>query len=582
MQHLFLLVGLPSLFWLFLLLLSVFIVGAGIFLMTKHRKFIRESVQALAQMIDELNELEYCTIDNLDDVVKIFTKQGQTLLQQVGDKMKSQSDRLYQGKWISEPATLLKTDRILTKAQYRMITSETSLQLLSLSIVATSVFLIFAISQSGDRSIALALSFIPLILGAIFSFLLYFQSAKGKQEISRSLNLLAETIQEKLPVFRELAGTAALIESFFQYDRQMSDSITTLSQTVEDLTHYRLAEYLASNVKEAMEKEVLPPLLDAVASLENTSRVIAERQEHGMEDLTQKFTGSLTRSLDQNLRPFYQELTGFTEEIHNSNQALDHALETMENYKAQSVEIQSKVNESLDKLAQSRIDWQDDMGKQTESLASLARSTESLSKLQQGSEENLASEIKALRKSGEDMQDALYRVTQGLHLESQQSAETVRELSDSSNKTLADMRQLSSLLVDQADYMLQQSQSLKASSDAIDEALQSSIQSFAGQMQVGVKQTLDEFDDGLAEISDRLSNTTSEIRDTVGQWASDVRWAQEYRYRNQRDDDLAVNEKQEELLRILDAKKSPKQDIPPARDNDTNVEGKEDDSLGYQ
>lgn len=548
---------LPFSYWAILAVVVLIIISVSVYFLWRHRSFHTNFLQTLSHSVEQVSELEYCQIKNLPDVVEVLGKQDYQLLQNSGQKMQENALRIYQGKWIGEPSDQLQLDKVLTKVQYRSTTGELAIQVLSFAVLATAMFLLFGLSLAQDRSSIIQLAFLPLLTGALFSFLLFFQSLRAKQDIQRGLNLLSERITEKVPVFRELAGTAALIESFFQYDRQMSASIQQLTQSVEDLTNHQLSKHLADNVKEVMESHVVPPMVQATNSIENLTEELSIRQEDGMRNLAQEFTTNLAISMEEKLQPFYEEISILTRDLYTANKQLEVSLHTMENYKKQSLDIQDGMRYSIEALAQARHDWQEDMEVQANSLERLAETSNTLATLQEGSEKNLKGSMDILGQRMESLQDILYRVTQGLHLENQQSSESIRELKDSTAKTLADMRQLSSVLVEQSDYMLRQTQLLQESVGSVEEALQSSIHTFSTQLLHGVNETLDSFDDGLAEVTDRLSNTTAEINDTVGTWAADVRWAEEYRYRQKLEGDLERDKKQQDLLNILYAEEDP-------------------------
>lgn len=547
---------LPQIFWLLLIIVCLVIIGVSGYFLWQNRKFHTLFLQNITAVTDSIAHLERCRIENLPDLRQELRSERFPLLTEVGEKLYHDADRLYQGKWIGDPTPLLQRDRVMTRSQYRSCSGELPVQILSVSVLATSLFLLIGLSGTYNRTLVTQISFLPALFGAVAALLLFFQAYRARQSIDRSLTHLAETIIEKVPVFRELAGTAALIESFFRYDRQMADSITVLSETVETLTHNELAEHLAQNVRLVMEEQVSPPLNAAADALHELAGELARKQEDGMRELAERFTEDLVRSLDEHLRPFYQEMANLTQDLFEANKQSEIALAMMEQYKQQSIEIQNNLNNTLEHLAQAGDSWQEDIARNKQSLERLAASTEKLAELQAGSEDNLAHELSLLREKFSQVEDSLYRVTQGLHLENQQAAAFVRELSDNSQATLGDMRQLTSILVDQTSHIEQQNEVLRNSLNALNEGLNESVKTFSAQLLTGVNQTLDSFDEGLAELTDRLSNTTAEINDTVGVWAADVRWSEEYRYRNRPQDVKEREEKNQELLDIL-YKRSP-------------------------
>lgn len=558
---------LPQAYWVLLAAVCVVVIGVSIFYLLRNRKFHLRFMQTLSQTTDSIAALDRCKIENLESVREAMQSDAYPLLSSFGDKLAQDADRLYQGKWIGDPTPLLQRDHVLTRGEYRSTSSEIPVQILSVSVLASSVFLLFGLSSASDRDVILRLASLPAILGSIATLLLFFQSYRARLGMDRGLTHLAETITEKVPVFRELAGTAALIESFFRYDRQMADSITQLTNTVEELTHSTLADKLAENVRLVLERELTPPMVQATETLGALAGELTRRQEDGMKDLAENFTTSLAASMEEHLSPFYQEISNLTQDLYEANKQTEISLSTMENFKQQSLDIQQGLNYTIEELRQVRSDWQTDLKQSTESLSSLALTSAKLASLQAGSEANLAGEISILRQKIGELQDTLYRVTQGLHMENQHGAEVVHALTDTSQKTLGDMRQLTMLLVDQTDVLSRQNDSLRASLTGLENGLNQSVQNFSTQLLAGVSQTLDSFDEGLAELTERLSNTTAEINDTVGVWVSDIRWSEEYRYANRLDKKNDSAARQQALLNLLDGKEEP---ASPAADTVSN------------
>ncbi len=542
---------LPQIFWLLLVIVCLIIIAGSVYFLLQNRKFHTLFLQTLSSVTESISELDRCRIENLEPLRDELRSERFPLLSEVGEKLYKDSERLYQGKWIADPAPLLRRDRVLTRSQYRSASGELPIQILSVSVLATSLFLLIGLSGSVNRTLVTQISFLPALFGAVAALLLFFQAHRARQSIDRALNHLSETIVEKVPVFRELAGTAALIESFFRYDRQMADSISLLSDTVDQLTHNELAESLAENVRLVMEKEVSPPLNAAADALHDLAGELTRRQEEGMRELAERFTDELVSSLDDRLRPFYSEIEHLTRDIYEANKQSDIALGTMEEYKQQSIDIQSNLSRVLEDLDRAGESWRQDMADNKKSVEALAETSARLAELQAGSEDNLAHELGLLREKFSEVQDSLYRVTQGLHLENQQASEFVRELSDNAQQTLGDMRQLTAVLIDQTSHIEKQNAVLQSGLKELEDGLNLSVRNFSAQILAGVEQTLDSFDEGLAEVTERLSNTTAEINDTVGAWVSDIRWSEEYRYRNRPDDLKEREEKNQALLDIL-------------------------------
>lgn len=560
-------------YWLFLILIVLLIIGVSVYFFLKNRKFHVEFIQTISAMVNQMNELEYCRISNLADSVQILKQGDYPLIHQAGDKLREKSERLYQRKWIAEPSEILRLDNVLNKSQYRSTTGEIAIQILSFSVLASAMFILFGLSLTQNRSEIMQSAFIPLLVGAVFSFVLFFQSLRAKQDLNRSLTLLSESISEKVPVFRELAGTAALIESFFQYDRQMTKSITQLTQSVEDLSNHQLSKHLAENVKLVMQNEVVPPLATAINSLEDYINDLSIRQEDGMRALAQEFTANVSISLEEKLKPFYEEITALTRDLFEANKQLEFALDTMDNYKKQSLDIQDGLHYNMQILADARQALQADLSVSKDAIRSLASTSEGLAKLQYGNESSLQASLEKLSDKMFEFQSSIQNISEGLRHDTRENAKSTEELSRSNSQTLADMRQLSAVLIEQSDYIARQSQAINNSLESLETTLDGSIQVFSTQLMEGVHSTLNSFDEGLAEVTDRLSNTTADINATVDYWADELRYQNNRRPLNSTDMNTSPSPQHDELMRVLN------EDTSHNRREIIEADGKEDTNL---
>lgn len=518
---------LPQTFWLLLAAVCLVIVGVSVYLLIQSKKFHQSFLQTISAITESLGTLERCRIENLEAIRDDVRSEQYPLITAVGEKLISDSDRLYQGKWIGDPTPLLKRERVLTRSQYRLSSAELPVQVLAVSVLATSLFLLIGLSGTHNRNLIIQISFLPALFGAVGALLLFFRAYRSRQNLDRSLTHLAETITEKVPVFRELAGTAALIESFFRYDRRMADSISRLSSTVEAFTKNEMAKRIADNVRQVMEEQVSPPLQAASHALGDLAEELSRRQQDGMRELAEAFTAELSQALEEHLSPFYKEIAVLTQDLYEANKQSEAALSTMENYKQQSLDLQKMIEVSLNDLAESSRHWNNNLDGQQQSLEKLSEVSAKLADLQSGSEHNLTQELGLLREKFSDVQDSLYEVMQALHLENQKTSKLVQDMSEHSDETLSGMSRLTGLLVDQTSNIERQNTALTASLSSLEEGLNQSVSFFSSEMLKSVNRTLDEFDDGLAELSKRLSNTTAEINDAVNVWGGEMHYAEE-------------------------------------------------------
>ena len=526
-----LLLAITSVYWI-LLLASLILIGAvGIYSFLSNRSFHREFIKEILEMAQEVEQLERYHIDNLEKTNKILEKSKYPLVAAASIKLKKDSHNLYQDQWISSPDEIFSLDKVLDKSQFRSYTLEYPLYLLTLGVLLFLAFLLGGLNLSGNKALVLMIASIPLFLSLIIAFSLSIIKLRNKDDLNRALNFLSEKIKERVPVFRELAGTAALIEAFFRYDRSMSQSVSEFSEMLSDLSHNKVAEIIGENVRASLEESLLPSLNSTLSSLQISTEKLASEKNENMKEISEYYSKAITSSLERNLQPFYQELENFAQNIYEANKSTEITLQNINQHRKESSELQSSLLQSLDSLKLANQSWTNNLDSISQSMAELAELNKNLTATQKDSKSILSESIKALRDQLNSFEENMNALTAKINEQNQNFVNRFEAASSSSLELKDDIKELGLLFADQTETLNRQNIDISNEINALNEGLNASVQNFTSGINEGVISVLANFDNSLAEISDRLIDTSSEINSNINSWISEMEYQEQRRAR---------------------------------------------------
>lgn len=527
-----LLLAFTSVYWI-LLLASLALIGAvGIYSFISNRSFHRDFVKEILEMAQEVEQLERYHIDNLGKTNKILESSKYPLITTASLKLKKDSHNLYQDQWISSPDEVFSLEKVLDKSQFRSYTLEYPLYILTIGVLMFLAFLIGGLNLSDNKTYVLMVSSTPLFLSLIIAFTLSIIKLRNKDDLKRALNYLSERIKERVPVFRELAGTAALIEAFFRYDRSMSNSVSEFSKMLNDLSENKVAEIIGENVKVSLEESLLPSINSTLSALQLSTEKLAIEKNESIEEISENYSRAITSSLEKNLQPFYQELENFANNIYEANKSTEITLQNINQHRKESSELQASLLESLDSLKLANKSWTNNLNSISESMAELAKLSKNLSATQKDSESILSDSIKALKDQLSIFEDNMNVLTEKINEQNQNFIDRFESASASSMELKNDIKELGLLFADQTEALSHQNIDVAQEINSLNEGLNASVQNFTSGINEGVISVLANFDNSIAEISDRLIDTSSEINSSVNAWISEMEYQEQRRARN--------------------------------------------------
>lgn len=521
-----------SVYWLLLLASLVLIGAVGIYSFISNRSFHRDFVKEVIEMAQEVEQLERYHIDNLEKTNKILEKSKYPLITTASLKLKKDSHNLYQDQWISSPDEVLSLEKVLDKSQYRSYTLEYPLYILTIGVLMFLAFLLGGLNLSDNKTYVLMVASTPLFLSLIIAFTLSVIKLRNKDDLKRALNYLSEKIKERVPVFRELAGTAALIEAFFRYDRSMSHSVSEFSKMLNDLSENKVAEIIGENVRVSLEDNLLPSINSTLSSLQLATEKIAAEKNESIEEISEYYSRAITSSLERNLQPFYQELENFANNIYEANKSTEITLQNINQHRKESSELQSSLLESLDSLKVANKSWTNNLNSISESMAELAKLNKNLTDSQKGSEYILSDSIKSLKDQLSIFENNMNVLTEKINEQNQNFIDRFESANSNSLELKNDIKELGLLFADQTEALSRQNIDVAHEIKSLNEGLNASVQNFTSGINEGVISLLANFDSSVAEISDRLIDTSSEINSSVDAWIAEMEYQEQRRARS--------------------------------------------------
>lgn len=521
-----------SVYWILLLASLVLIGAVGIYSFISNRSFHRDFVKEVIEMAQEVEQLERYHIDNLEKTNKILEKSKYPLITTASLKLKKDSHNLYQDQWISNPDEVLSLEKVLDKSQYRSYTLEYPLYILTLGVLMFLAFLLGGLNLSDNKTYVLMVASTPLFLSLIIAFTLSVIKLRNKDDLKRALNYLSEKIKERVPVFRELAGTAALIEAFFRYDRSMSHSVSEFSKMLNDLSENKVAEIIGENVRVSLEDNLLPSINSTLSSLQLATEKIAAEKNESIEEISEYYSRAITSSLEKNLQPFYQELENFANNIYEANKSTEITLQNINQHRKESSELQSSLLESLDSLKVANKSWTNNLNSISESMAELAKLNKNLTDSQKDSEYILSDSIKSLKDQLSIFENNMNVLTEKINEQNQNFIDRFESANSNSLELKNDIKELGLLFADQTEALSRQNIDVAHEINSLNEGLNASVQNFTSGINEGVISLLANFDSSVAEISDRLIDTSSEINSSVDAWIAEMEYQEQRRARS--------------------------------------------------
>lgn len=496
------LANLHILHWAFSVVLPLLLLIASLVYFFINRSAIKKLLGPVRSLTGDIEKISKRDISNLESINDLFEKTGSQRLKNNFRQMLDDSQSLFEGRWLPDPAQYLNIERLLPEYQANSLSLRPAARLLSLGVFGILISVLLQVQIPGPSWLhPLAIALPPLLIGLACALITGAEAQRTGRLISNNLRSLKTALEKKLPVYDDQAGLALVIDQFLDYDRKMADSLTNFNQTASRLAESEMAEGIRQSVERVLLDSVAPSINLATAALTELAEELEKRQAQGMQDLAAQFAAALTADMAGNLRPVNKEIAQMSALMADVKDYIEYAMRSLETVRQESAALLADARQSLQDMAKSRADLAEDFARADEKLGILVQATKTMAELQQGNEKGLADSLRDLSSQLKQHSEEISRSLTTAVRESEQTRQLSEKQETSAEQYIKSMRE-------QAAAMSQQL-------NRLNETLAHSLTEFSHESANYVQSTLADFDKNLAELVRRMTQATTEIRDAV-------------------------------------------------------------------
>ncbi len=540
--------------------LSALMLITVIFFLITNQKNTRVLRNHFLSILNDMEALDGRTIENLQSLRQAGDKTEDERIKGAIERLASDSESSYMGLWIPAPENYLSSKNILDERGLRALGKNIPYSILALGILATIGLAIyhFILVPIDSRDMLLYI-FAPLTISVLGFFLLTISNNLYKDSLRHNEAACSREIERHIPVFNNESGTALLIDNFLTYDRDMKESVEHLSGKVEQLTDKALVLAVRESIETSIKDNIAPSIEESNRAMSDLADEYSRRQVEGLGELAAEFAHELTRSVRDQMAPFYYELNQYTTELNQSKNQVDLALDALDVYVERSTALQEHVDSSISTFNNTHGTWAKDATQFGLAVAQLSETGQKMLQAQSAGEVAMSKQLTALstdlnsfaetvsttlnlmiqentglkelvssteQASRELLKDMSAQNAKMLETISQTNTELVSQVSDtvislvdtmtSENSESVDKYRLLSTQITQAAMDMQDANDqLHQSMSTLNANLNHSVDHFSTGLSSTVNGTLGDFDRNLAEINGRLAASTAMVRDTV-------------------------------------------------------------------
>lgn len=545
---------------IFSAVLCILILGFTVYFLLYNSKNTGTLRLGYLTILKAMEQLSDRNIEHLENLCEAGESSGNEQLKRALTLMKDDAENVYVGRWIPDPVVHLSYECVLDERATFALGKNLPFTILGVGLIGTLILAIynFALLTGADTLMSI-LTVAPFLTGLLSFIVLAITRNLHLERLQHSCSACCTEIARHIPVFNNESGTALLIDNFLLYDREMSNSVQELSNKVQALSDSSLVEAVRDGIEVSVKENIAPSIQESNQAMSDLAGEYSRRQVEGLTELAADFAHELTRSMRDQMTPFYFELNEYIKELNNTKNQVELSLGILDTYSERSVELQSQVDQSLAAFNESQISWTSNTSAMSQTLQQLSNTSEQLANLQTLNEDSLANRIDVLTSQMTGFSATITEAISNLANENLQMKEAVLAIEESSRNMLQDIARTNQALVGQMTeanhkvltevndqvttmihsvtaessqsvdkYRLLSSQMTQAAIDmqdannhmrltleAINENLNNSVDRFATGMGTTVKETLNDFDESLAEVNGRLAASTAMVRDTV-------------------------------------------------------------------
>ena len=181
--------GIHLLHWLLSVLLPLLLAGLSAGYLIVSRGLQSDARRLIIPLVEKLDALSGRTINHLAAASEIFTQCPSAAVGQAFYRMKQESEELYQGRWLPDPAFHLRADTLFSAARINSLSLRPAANILAIGILGALASLLVqnqVPAASGQLGIGLIL--LPGLTGLAGAILV----AASSRKASRNIELRSE------------------------------------------------------------------------------------------------------------------------------------------------------------------------------------------------------------------------------------------------------------------------------------------------------------------------------------------------------------------------------------------------------
>lgn len=472
-------------------------------------------------IIAALNHCEYrtgkldgCQISNLALLTGLVNEENFPKLTETFAEFERDSNKLFHGKWTTDLHKYINRERLLTQSQYRLLEADRAYKILTFGLFVTAFSLITTLAIGSDALRPVQpFTLLPALTATVFFFLIYYRSANARKDLDGAMKKFAETASLRLPIFSDLAGSAVLIDAFMQYDRKMDSSVAKLTNAVNALFTQDMVNAVSASIEKTMQQGVVPHIAASQQILGDLAQAVSTKQEAGLRDMAEKFTGQLTEMIARHMEVFFREVDGYLQQLNGTKGELAQALQLLDTHRQATDALDATFQQHLNSLTEYNQQTLVYLKQMAEAQANLGLSSRQLSELQAGSANSLVTLVGNLGQQVAGFAQSMSQLTSDIKAENSNTRQSIKSMINNQNKALEEYHKLSESMLDGSRDLANQAKIINQQLETMNSQLTTTVKEFNTAVVSGVNEVIATMDSDVSNITAHLTNTVEEIRD---------------------------------------------------------------------
>ncbi len=383
-----------------------------------------------------------CNIENLPLISGIFDDAPGKISRSFNEMIQVSKD-LYQRKWIPNPKDFLTLSAILDSKTYNKLTGfghKYYMLIGFILFIGLNIFGSIIVETTDAFKSVFYLSLLPITITLILSNLSGLENKRSKSGILKSIDSLNHSLSLQLPVFSENNGMSILITQFLEYDRNMADSVGSLTDKIDRFVLRDLSEAVSASIEKTLLESVAPSIERANNAIIALSEDISKRETEGIKELAVNFASALTSEFTYQFEPMVEKIKEVSNTLSNSKNFLDIVSQTLESYRTNLNKLHELTADNLRQFDETKSTFAEDMHTLTHAVSSFEKLNNSYNEKIHKDMQSLESAVSTLNKRSDESGKILRTLLDGIFVEARNAEDQALKSQQNSEKYLQEMR----------------------------------------------------------------------------------------------------------------------------------------------